>query len=95
LDLQGTVFQQQVWQALCEIPYGVTTSYGEIAKRIGYPKAVRAVANACGANPIAVLIPCHRVIKNDGSLSGYRWGIERKRLLLRREGISFKEKLKS
>jgi AraC family transcriptional regulator of adaptative response/methylated-DNA-[protein]-cysteine methyltransferase len=85
LDLRGTAFQQRVWQALCEIPAGVTASYTEIAQRIGLPKAVRAVAQACGANALAVAIPCHRVVRNDGGLSGYRWGVERKRALLARE----------
>jgi AraC family transcriptional regulator of adaptative response/methylated-DNA-[protein]-cysteine methyltransferase len=85
LDVRGTAFQQRVWQALTEIPPGSTASYAEIAKRLGSPKAVRAVAQACGANPIAVAIPCHRVVRTDGALSGYRWGIERKRTLLERE----------
>lgn len=85
LDVRGTAFQQRVWQALREIPVGVTVSYGDIAKRIGAPQAVRAVAGACAANALAVAIPCHRVIKRDGALSGYRWGIERKRALLARE----------
>ena len=82
LDLRGTVFQQRVWQALREIPPGTTATYTQIAVKIGMPKAVRAVAKACGANTLAVAIPCHRVIRNDGSLSGYRWGVERKRKLL-------------
>jgi len=85
LDIRGTAFQQRVWQALCEIPAGKTASYAEIARRIGAPRAARAVANACGANPVAVAIPCHRVVHGDGSLSGYRWGVERKRALLQRE----------
>lgn len=85
LDLCGTAFQQRVWQALREIPAGQIASYTEIARRIGAPKAVRAVAGACAANPLAVAIPCHRVVRNDGQLSGYRWGIERKRALLDRE----------
>ena len=85
LDVRGTAFQQRVWQALREVPAGETVSYAEIARRIGEPKAVRAVAQACGANPIAVAIPCHRVVKNDGMLSGYRWGVERKRALLEKE----------
>lgn len=86
LDIRGTAFQQRVWQALREIPVGATVSYGDIARRIGAPKAVRAVAQACAANKLAVAIPCHRVVRNDGALSGYRWGIERKRALLAREG---------
>jgi len=85
LDVRGTVFQQRVWQALREIPAGKTVSYTEIAKRIGVPKSVRAVAQACSANPLAVAIPCHRVVRSDGGLSGYRWGVERKRVLLDRE----------
>ncbi|HYG85919.1 MAG TPA: bifunctional DNA-binding transcriptional regulator/O6-methylguanine-DNA methyltransferase Ada [Azospirillum sp.] len=85
LDVRGTAFQQRVWQALREIPAGTTVSYAEIAKRIGAPTSVRAVANACAANALAVAIPCHRVVKNDGALSGYRWGIERKRRLIDRE----------
>ncbi len=85
LDVRGTAFQQRVWQALREIPAGATVSYAEIAKRIGAPKAVRAVAQACAANALAVAIPCHRVVRNDGGLSGYRWGVDRKRALLDRE----------
>lgn len=85
LDVRGTAFQQRVWQALRAIPAGETTSYAEIARRIGEPKAVRAVAQACGANRIAIAIPCHRVVRNDGALSGYRWGVERKQALLDRE----------
>jgi AraC family transcriptional regulator, regulatory protein of adaptative response / methylated-DNA-[protein]-cysteine methyltransferase len=85
LDIRGTAFQQRVWEALCEIPAGSTASYAEIAQRIGRPKSVRAVAQACGANALAVAIPCHRVVRTDGSLSGYRWGVERKGQLLRRE----------
>jgi AraC family transcriptional regulator of adaptative response/methylated-DNA-[protein]-cysteine methyltransferase len=85
LDVRGTVFQERVWQALSEIPPGVTVSYAQVAERIGSPKAVRAVAQACGANSLAVAIPCHRVVRRDGDISGYRWGVERKRELLRRE----------
>jgi O-6-methylguanine DNA methyltransferase len=85
LDLRGSAFQQRVWQALREIPAGRTATYAEIAGRIGAPGAVRAVAGACAANPVAVAIPCHRVVRSDGTLSGYRWGVERKRALLRRE----------
>jgi AraC family transcriptional regulator of adaptative response/methylated-DNA-[protein]-cysteine methyltransferase len=85
LDVRGTAFQQRAWQALREISAGQTASYTEIAKRIGTPKSVRAVAQACGANALAVAIPCHRVVRNDGGLSGYRWGVERKRALLERE----------
>lgn len=85
LDIRGTAFQQRVWQALQAIPSGSTASYREIAQRIGSPKAVRAVAGACAANTLAVAIPCHRVVRHDGGLSGYRWGVERKRALLERE----------
>lgn len=85
LDVQGTAFQERVWQALREVPAGQRVSYTDIAERIGAPKAVRAVALACAANRIAVAIPCHRVVRRDGDLSGYRWGVERKRQLLERE----------
>ena len=85
LDVRGTAFQQRVWQALCAIPSGETASYAEIARRIGAPRSVRAVAQACGANALAVAIPCHRVVRTDGALSGYRWGVERKHALLERE----------
>jgi AraC family transcriptional regulator of adaptative response/methylated-DNA-[protein]-cysteine methyltransferase len=88
LDVRGTAFQQRVWQALREIPAGSTTSYTELAARIGAPTAVRAVAHACASNAIAVAIPCHRVVRSDGGLSGYRWGVERKRALLAREAAS-------
>ena len=85
LDVRGTAFQQRVWQALREIPPGKTVTYTEIARVIGAPKAVRAVAGACASNTIAVAIPCHRVVRNDGTLSGYAWGVERKRALIERE----------
>ena len=85
LDIRGTAFQQRVWRALQEIPPGQTVSYAEIARRIGTPKAVRAVAGACAANNLAVAIPCHRVVRNDGTLSGYAWGVDKKRTLLDRE----------
>lgn len=85
LDVRGTAFQQRVWQALSDIPAGETASYAEIARRIGRPAAVRAVAQACAANTLAVAIPCHRVVRTDGALSGFRWGIECKRTLLDRE----------
>ncbi len=85
LDVRGTAFQQRVWQALRQIPAGETASYAEVAKRIGAPTSMRAVAQACGANALAVAIPCHRVVRSDGALSGYRWGVERKRSLLDRE----------
>lgn len=87
LDIRGgTPFQRRVWRALQSIPAGDTASYTDIARRIGEPRAVRAVAQACGANPLAVAIPCHRVVRSDGALSGYRWGTDRKRTLLQREG---------
>jgi AraC family transcriptional regulator of adaptative response/methylated-DNA-[protein]-cysteine methyltransferase len=87
LDVRGTAFQRRVWQALREIPAGSTVSYTEIAARIGAPNGARAVAQACGANALAVAIPCHRVVRTDGALSGYRWGVARKRNLLDREGV--------
>ncbi|MDQ2677307.1 MAG: methylated-DNA--[protein]-cysteine S-methyltransferase [Actinomycetota bacterium] len=85
LDIHGTAFQERVWQALREVPPGTTVTYGELAERIGAPGAVRAVGSACGANRLAVAVPCHRVVRRDGTLSGYRWGVERKRALLERE----------
>ncbi|MBS0169509.1 MAG: methylated-DNA--[protein]-cysteine S-methyltransferase [Nitrospira sp.] len=85
LDIRGTAFQQLVWDALTRIPIGATATYQEIARRIGRPASVRAVGQACGANPLAVAIPCHRVVRQDGDLAGYRWGIERKRALLAHE----------
>jgi AraC family transcriptional regulator of adaptative response/methylated-DNA-[protein]-cysteine methyltransferase len=92
LDVRGTAFQQRVWQALSDIPAGQTASYTEIAKRVGAPSAARAVAQACAANTLAVAIPCHRVVRNDGSLSGYRWSVERKRALLELEARLLPEK---
>jgi O-6-methylguanine DNA methyltransferase len=85
LDIRGTPFQQRVWEALLRIPPGSIVTYGALANRIGKPGAVRAVANACAANAIALAIPCHRVVRSNGTLSGYRWGVERKRALLARE----------
>jgi AraC family transcriptional regulator of adaptative response/methylated-DNA-[protein]-cysteine methyltransferase len=85
LHLGGTAFQRSVWQALREIPAGETASYSDIATWIGAPKSVRAVAQACASNPAALAIPCHRVVRTDGSLASYRWGVERKRSLLQRE----------
>ncbi len=85
LDVRGTVFQQRVWEALRQIPSGETVSYAALAARIGLPAGARAIAGACAANPVAVAIPCHRVVRNDGAISGYRWGVERKRALLERE----------
>jgi AraC family transcriptional regulator of adaptative response/methylated-DNA-[protein]-cysteine methyltransferase len=88
IDVRGTDFQQRVWKALRDIPAGSTASYTDVARRIGAPKAGRAVAQACAANPLAVAIPCHRVVRTGGALSGYRWGVERKRALLAREAGS-------
>ncbi len=85
LDIRGTAFQARVWRALQKIPLGRTATYSEIARELGQPTAVRAVARACAANDLALLVPCHRVIREDGDLAGYRWGIERKRALLDRE----------
>ncbi|BEG73273.1 bifunctional transcriptional activator/DNA repair enzyme AdaA [Achromobacter xylosoxidans] len=85
LDVRGTAFQRRVWEALREIPVGATATYTDIAERIGSPRSVRAVARACATNNIALAIPCHRVVRTDGSLAGYRWGIERKRELIERE----------
>jgi AraC family transcriptional regulator of adaptative response/methylated-DNA-[protein]-cysteine methyltransferase len=87
-DIRGTEFQKRVWQILREIPAGRTASYTDIANQLGRPKAVRAVAQACAANTLAVVIPCHRVIKSNGEMSGYRWGVERKRALLQREAAA-------
>jgi AraC family transcriptional regulator of adaptative response/methylated-DNA-[protein]-cysteine methyltransferase len=95
LDVRGTAFQQRVWQALRAIPAGETVSYTELASRIGAPKAVRAVAGACAANALAVAIPCHRVVRNDGALSGYRWGVERKRALIAREAAPVLESVEA
>jgi AraC family transcriptional regulator of adaptative response/methylated-DNA-[protein]-cysteine methyltransferase len=88
LDVRGTAFQQRVWQALRDIPAGRTVSYAEVARAIGAPKAVRAVAGACAANNLAVAIPCHRVVRNDGALSGYAWGVDRKQALIDREAAA-------
>ncbi len=85
LDTRGTKFQQRVWRALRDVPAGSTVSYAEVARCIGAPGAARAVAQACAANRLAIIIPCHRVVRSDGGLSGYRWGVERKRMLLQRE----------
>lgn len=85
LDIKGTAFQKSVWEILRNLPVGTVTSYSEVARRIGRPSAVRAVAQACGANPISVLIPCHRVVAKNAALTGYRWGLERKSSLLQRE----------
>lgn len=85
LDVRATAFQQRVWRALQEIPRGETRSYGEIARELGMPKAARAVGSAIGSNPVAVVVPCHRAIHSDGSIAGYRWGVERKKKLLAAE----------
>jgi AraC family transcriptional regulator of adaptative response/methylated-DNA-[protein]-cysteine methyltransferase len=85
VDVRATAFQRRVWQALRRIPPGETRSYSQIARSIGQPTAVRAVARACATNPVALVVPCHRAIRDDGSLAGYRWGIERKELLIARE----------
>jgi AraC family transcriptional regulator of adaptative response/methylated-DNA-[protein]-cysteine methyltransferase len=90
LDLRGTAFQQMVWKELRRIPQGQTRSYTDVAKAIGKPKAVRAVANACGSNPVAIVVPCHRVVQKNGSLAGYRWGVKRKAALLEKEAVSNK-----
>jgi AraC family transcriptional regulator of adaptative response/methylated-DNA-[protein]-cysteine methyltransferase len=87
LDIGGTPLQQKVWQALCGIPAGQTRTYSEIAQHLGLPKAVRAVASACAANVLAIAIPCHRVVRSDGAISGYRWGVDRKRALLMDERV--------
>jgi O-6-methylguanine DNA methyltransferase len=88
LDIRATAFQRRVWEALQRIPYGETRSYREIARALGHPTAARAVARACATNPVSLVIPCHRVVRQDGGLGGYRWGIERKRGLLERERIA-------
>ena len=85
LDMRGTPFQREVWRALRTIPAGSTTTYGELAARLGRPESARAVGAACGANPLAIIVPCHRVVARDGALTGYRWGVERKQALLQRE----------
>lgn len=88
LDPRGTPFQRSVWEVLRTIPAGCTASYAEVAARTGRPRSARAVAGACAANPLAVVVPCHRVVRRDGSLSGYRWGIARKQFLLEREAAT-------
>ena len=85
LDIRSTAFQRQVWEKLRAIPYGQTVSYGDVAKSLGKPGAVRAVGRACATNPVALVIPCHRVVREDASLGGYRWGLERKKKLLAHE----------
>ena len=93
LDLRGTAVQQRVWQALCAIPVGQTITYTQLAAAVGAPTSSRAVARACGANAVAVVVPCHRVVRADGGLSGYRWGVERKRVLLGREAAMRDDRL--
>lgn len=88
LDVRASAFRRRVWDALAAIPRGATRSYADVARAIGMPSAARAVAGACAANPVAVVIPCHRVVASDGGLGGYRWGVDRKRALLHREGAS-------
>jgi AraC family transcriptional regulator of adaptative response/methylated-DNA-[protein]-cysteine methyltransferase len=88
LDIRATAFQRRVWQELQRIPFGKTRSYADVARRIGEPRATRAVAQACGKNPVALVIPCHRVVRADGELGGYRWGVDRKRSLLEQEATS-------
>ena len=88
LDVQATAFQRRVWQHLMTIPRGETRTYSQVAEALGEPRATRAVANACAANPVALVVPCHRVIRQDGGLGGYRWGLERKAVLLEEESIT-------
>ena len=94
LDIQATAFQRRVWEYLGSIPYGTTQSYGEVARAIGRPTSARAVARACASNPVAVAVPCHRVVRGTGDLGGYRWGIERKKALLTMEQRAGKESLR-
>jgi O-6-methylguanine DNA methyltransferase len=91
IDVRATAFQRQVWAALRAIPYGATQSYQQVARAIERPKAVRAVAGACARNPVALVVPCHRVVRSDGDLGGYRWGIDRKRALLQQEALHVSE----
>lgn len=90
VDARGTPFQQRVWRVLCEIPPGQVISYGELARRVGQPRGARAAAQACGANPVSILVPCHRVVRTGGAIGGYGGGIARKRTLLAREGVHIK-----
>jgi AraC family transcriptional regulator of adaptative response/methylated-DNA-[protein]-cysteine methyltransferase len=91
-DVQATAFQRRVWEELRRIPYGATRTYSEVARAIGQPSAVRAVARACATNPVSVVVPCHRVVREDGNLAGYRWGLERKHALLKSESASVRKK---
>src|SRR5271165_949293 len=93
LDLRGTAFQQRVWRTLCRIPLGETRTYGELARMVGDPRAVRAVARSCARNPVSLAVPCHRVVGSDGSLTGYRWGVPRKQALLEKEAASARSRL--
>lgn len=90
VDARGTPFQQRVWRVLCEVPAGEVISYGELARRVGLPRGARAAAQACGANPVSILVPCHRVVRTGGAIGGYGGGIARKRTLLAREGVHLK-----
>jgi len=91
-DVQATAFQRRVWEELRRIPYGATRTYSQVARAIGRPSAIRAVARACATNPVSVVVPCHRVVREDGNLAGYRWGIDRKRTLLEREAAAQSKK---
>lgn len=91
-DVQATAFQRRVWEELRKIPYGATRTYSQVARAIGKPKAIRAVARACATNPVSVVVPCHRVVREDGNLAGYRWGLERKLALLQHESAAEGEK---
>jgi len=91
-DVQATAFQRRVWEELRRIPYGTTRTYTQVARAIGRPSAIRAVARACATNPVSVVVPCHRVVREDGNLAGYRWGIDRKRTLLEREAAAQSKK---
>lgn len=91
-DVQATAFQRRVWEELRRIPYGATRTYSQVARAIGQPAAIRAVARACATNPVSVVVPCHRVVRGDGRLAGYRWGIERKRALLEHESVAVEAK---
>ena len=95
LDVQATAFQRRVWEALRAIPYGSTRSYSEIARSLGHPQAARAVARACATNPVSLVVPCHRVVRTDGGLGGYRWGLERKRALLTQEKAALEPSTKA
>jgi AraC family transcriptional regulator of adaptative response/methylated-DNA-[protein]-cysteine methyltransferase len=91
-DVQATAFQRRVWEELRRIPYGVTRTYSQVARAIGRPTAIRAVARACAMNPVSIVVPCHRVVREDGNLAGYRWGLDRKRALIVQEAAATKGK---